>query len=113
LLHDSKFIFFDKNEARIFLCFYLDYNYEEARKPDYNSDEVLYEKGVIALYISGQQTITFPLFVSDLPIKQYLSYENYKSKPMTSSMSETIWTTASRIDKRLQLTNEINDEDSE
>jgi len=113
LLHDSKFIFFDKKEARIFLCFYLDYNYEEARKPDYNSDEVLYENGVIALYISGQQTITFPLFVSDLPIKQYLSYENYKSKPMTSSMSETIWTTASRIDKRLQLINEINDEDSE
>lgn len=113
LLHDSKFIFFDKQEAKIFLCFYLDYNYEEARKPDYNSDEALYEKGVIALYISGQRTITFPLFVSDLPIKQYLSYENYKSKQMTSSMSETIWTTASRIDKRMQLTNELNDEESE
>lgn len=113
LLHDSKFIFFDKNEAKIFLCFYMDYNYEEARKPDYNSDEVLYEKGVIALYILGKRSITFPLFVSDLPIKQYLSYENYKSKPMTSSISETIWTTANRIDKRLQLTNEINNEVSE
>lgn len=109
LLHDSKFIFFDKNEARIFLCFYLDYNYELTRKPDYNLDDVLYEKGVIALYISGHRNITFPLFVSDLPIKQYLSYENYKIKSMTSSMSETIWTTAIRIDKRLQLTNEIND----
>lgn len=113
LLHDSKFIFFDKNEARIFLCFYLDYNYEEAQKPGYNPDEVLYEKGVIALYISGQRTITFPLFVSGLPIKQFLSYENYKSKKMKSSMSETIWTTVSRIDKRLQLTNEINGEDGE
>jgi len=113
LLHDSKFIFFDKIEARIFLCFYLDYNYEEVQKPNYNSEEVLYEKGVIALYISVQRSFSFPLFVSDLPIKQYLSYANYKSKIMTLSMSETIWTTASRIDKRLQLTNEINDEDIE
>lgn len=116
LLHDSKFIFFDKNEARIFLCFYLDYNIEEAQKPDYKPDEVLYEKGVVALFISGQsghQTTTFPLFVSDLLIKQYLSCENFKANTMIRSMSETIWTTASRIDEHLQLTNDINRIDSE
>ena len=108
LLHDSKFTFFDKSEAKLFLCFYLNCNAEEAQKTNYNPGDILYEKGVIALYISAQDTITFPLFVSDLQIKNYLPYKTYKENPLTSDISKTIWTTASRIEMRLQLINDTN-----
>ncbi len=104
LLHDSKFVFFDKNEGRIFLCFYFDYNLEEAQKENYNPSEYLYNNGVIALYISGKGCPTIPLFVSDLPIKNYLTYEAYIRNPLSSDISETIWTTASRVENILQLT---------
>lgn len=104
LLHDCKFTFYDKNEARTFLCFYLTYNAEEAKQPEYDVSKALYNKGVIALYLSGEHTITFPLFVSDLPIRNYLPYDVYMKNPLDSDISEAIWTTASRVNKQLQLT---------
>lgn len=106
LLHDSKFTFYDKNDARIFFCSYIDYNYEKTQAPDYDSIEDLYNNGVLALYISGDKTMTFPLFVSDLPIKKYINYELFMSNPSVSSMKEIPWTTAKRIDNTLQLTEE-------
>ncbi len=109
LLHDCKFTFFDKAEARIFLCFYLQYNFEEAQKPNYNYDKLLYDNGVLALYIS-EKKITFPLFVSELLIKNYLPYADYISKPLSPNITEIVWTTATRIDKHLQLTNDSDNE---
>jgi hypothetical protein len=105
LLHDCKFIFYDKNHANTFLSFYLKYNVEEAKQAGFNISKTLYDKGVIALYLSGEHTITFPLFVSDLPIRNYLPYEDYLKHPLDSHISEAIWTTTSRINKQLQLTN--------
>lgn len=99
LLHDCTFTFFDKSEARIFLCIYIEHE-------DNRSEEELYEKGVLALYISGGHGLTFPLFVSDLAIKNYLSIESFESNQLVSSVSKIPWITAKRKNGLLQLTAE-------
>ena len=107
LLHDSKFVFYDKNEARAYLCFYLNYNPEHLETPNFSVRDELYSSGVIALYISYKskdKINNLPLFVSDLPIKKYLDYNIYKTNPIDSYNSEIRWITASRIDNELQLT---------
>lgn len=105
LLHDSKFTFYDKNEARTFLCLYLGNNYEMAQSANYDIGEDMYSNGVLALYLEGEHTITFPLFVSDLPVKKYLSYDVYNKHQINSSISKSIWTTATRAGNTiLQLT---------
>lgn len=105
LLHDSTFTFYDKEESRNYLGFYLDLNRED--ESQMSREEAIYHHGYIALYISGMNKMTYPLFVSDLPVKKYLSYEAYKSNPVTSNFSESGWTTAGRVGKLLQLINDI------
>lgn len=104
LIHDCKFVFYDKREANTYLCFYLDYNYNEAKNPDYDLVDDLYKNGVIGLYITGKDRIEFPLFVSDLPIKKYVPFEIYKSMQNHSTIMKVDLTTASRINGLLQLT---------
>nr|WP_121270869.1 hypothetical protein [Pedobacter schmidteae] len=103
LLHDSKFIFYDKNEARNFLGFYL---------PPLGSDGTenmdtrsIYEYGLLALYTSGAGSVTFPLYVSGLRVKDYISADEFKKFPELTNFSESFWITAERIDNRLQLVN--------
>jgi hypothetical protein len=108
LLHDSTFTFYDGNEARVFLCFSLTSEKETANP--INSRErsnSVYESGVIALYLSyprGSKGTSMPLFVSDLPIRKYLGYDQYSSNPSNSSMSEIPWITATRVGEELKLT---------
>jgi len=107
LLHDSKFVFYDKNIASAYLSFYLTYDPETFNKPDFNQSEAIYESGVIALYITyktGDKTMSIPLYVSDLPIKKYLKNNIFLANPVHSSFLEIKWITASRVENELQLT---------
>jgi hypothetical protein len=103
LLHDSKFIFYDKNEARTFLCLYIGDNGLESQKDDYDIVDDLYNNGVIGLYLEDKETLTFPLFVSDLPVKKYLQREALLKSPLRSNISKSIWTTAGRLNGKLYL----------
>lgn len=110
LLHDSKFVFYDKNEARAHLCFYLAYDPKYSDIKNFSVSDELYNTGVIALYIyykTGDKGWSIPLFVSDLTIKKYLSENFYKVNPIDSYNSKINWITASRIDRKLQLCNLI------
>jgi hypothetical protein len=104
LLHDSKFIFYDKSEAKVWLCLYLGDNGLKAQDPDYDLEADLYDNGVFALYLDGAGTLSFPLVVSDLPIKKYIPHDIFKTDRVQSNISRCIWTTATRIGNSLQLT---------
>jgi hypothetical protein len=104
LIHDCKIVFYDKKEAIIYLCFYLDYNYNDLQKPDYDLAIDLYENGVIGLYIASKEIMELPLFVSDLKIKKYVPLEIYNSVQNHSTIMKIDLTTASRINGVLQLT---------
>ncbi|MFA4869577.1 MAG: hypothetical protein WC623_15340 [Pedobacter sp.] len=108
LLHDSTFTFYDKEESRNYLGFYLDHNSKDDKQMC--REEAVYHYGYIALYISGMNKMSYPLFVSDLPVKRYLSYEAYKCKPAISNFSESGWITAGRVGNNLQLINDTIDE---
>lgn len=102
LLHDSKFIFYDNNLARTFLC---SYNSFENGSHD-NSDNLSYENGVIALYLSyklGTKSNIYPLYVSNLKIKNYLPLEEYLRHPFNNHISEIPWITAKRVNGKLWL----------
>jgi hypothetical protein len=103
LLHDSRFIFYDKHEARTFLCLYLGDNFQKSQTKDYDIQRDMYENGVLALYLEGSETMTIPLFVSDLRIKDYLRFEDYAKEPALASISESMWITASRNGNSLPL----------
>jgi hypothetical protein len=110
LLHDCRFVFFDKNEAKVFLSFYLDNKTDRKARSGSDVNEILYNEGVIALYISyksGHKTTTFPLFVSNLAIHKYLKHEAYKANFSGRDISEIPWTTASRVGGELQLIKDI------
>lgn len=106
LLHDSKFTFLDRSEGRLFFCPYLEYNYEKAQGEGYKHEDDLYNNGVWALYVSCSGTLVFPLFVSELPIKKYLSAIEFSLIPNISSLSKIPWTTATRVEGILRLTSE-------
>lgn len=103
LLHDSKFMLYDKKEARNFLGLYL-------HPQDNNSGEniatpSIYEKGLLALFTCGADSVTFPLYVSDLLVKDYISADEFNKFPELKSFSESPWITAERIDDKLRLVN--------
>lgn len=107
LLHDSKFVFYDKNEARAYLCFYRKHDFEVSKGANFNDREALYGSGVIALYITykaGAKKTSVPLFVSELPIKKYLRCDIFMENSAESYDSEIQWISASRIGNELQLT---------
>lgn len=105
LLHDSKFTFYDKNIARTFLCCYhsLDNKLSES------SQQLAYENGVIALYINykiGTKSNTYPLYVSKLKIRDYLTLEEYLKHPSDNYIAEIPWITAKRLNQKLSLATE-------
>lgn len=107
LLHDSTFKFYDNKKSRIFLGIYLHPNPESESAPGYDRNVRLYEEGLLCLFSSGKDSVTFPLVVSDLPVKNYLSYSEYLKNNIYSSVSELSAIMAVRIGKDLQLSNEI------
>ena len=103
LLHDSKFILYDKKEARNFLGFYL--HPQDSNSSEDMDTQSIYEKGLLALYTCGAGSATFPLYVSDLFVKDYISADEFKKFPELTNFSESLWITAERIDNKLQLVN--------
>lgn len=107
LLHDSTFTFYDGNNARTYICFYLDApNDLEETKINYSSLESMQKKGVIALYITYQvfgKTNSYPLFVSDLKINKYFDLNESDIIDPDYMIMEVPWSTAIRIDKQLKL----------
>jgi hypothetical protein len=105
LLHDSKFVFYDKNIARAFLCLYTEWNSKPADDKLSEKDN-MFQKGVLALYItykSGEKTTSIPLFVSKLAMKKYISKDSYMTTPSDLFKSEIKWIVANRVGKNLQL----------
>lgn len=102
LLHDAKFIFYDKTVARAYLCFYLENNGKYVKDENYDESNAIYESGVVALYLSDK-TLSAPLYVSDLPVNKYLN-RNVKNRTL-KIFSEIEWITSSRIENKLYLTN--------
>jgi hypothetical protein len=100
LIHDAKFIFYDKAKATIFLCIYQDPPKTAEKVKSF--DDNIYENGVVALYISGAR-VNFPLFVSDLKIKNYLPYNDFISQPAINNMKLIPWVSAIRVNGMLQL----------
>lgn len=103
LLHDSTFEFYDKNTAEIYLCAYLDF---DPLKPFRESPIEIYNEGVLALYInynSKNSSNSYPLFVSDLKVKNYVSAEDYTEFPVSRSTETIPWISAERINNNLKL----------
>jgi len=106
LLHDSSFEFFDKNIARVYLCCNLKKESRDKSSTDLSHQDYLYQNGVLALYITYKfenKTTSYPLFVSDLEIKNYIDYEDFSSQDVSELQTELPWFNAIRPDKKLKL----------
>jgi hypothetical protein len=101
LLHDSKFILYDKKDARNFLGFYL--HPQDSDNSENQDTRTIYENGFLALFTCGAGSVTFPLYVSDLLIKDYISADEFQKNPELKNFSESPWITAERIDDKLRL----------
>lgn len=113
LLHDAKFIYYDNNCADIFLCFYLDgpLNYSKDEIDKRNNPMFGYDRGVLALYVTydiESKKRTFPLFVSNLLVKEYLSFEEFSSfyKHEGDTLTHIPWIIATRRNGHLILSQE-------
>lgn len=105
LLHDSIFEFYDKNTSRVYLCAYLDNSKIEKNK-SISQKELLFESGVLALYTNYKaagKSNSFPLFVSEIKLKDYIERQDFMSKNIDSSMSEIPWISAKRYGDKLKL----------
>lgn len=101
LLHDSIFEFYDKNTARVYLCAYLESN-EIEKKVSICTKEILFEYGVLALYTNYKyvnKTNSFPLFVSEIKLKDYIEREDFMKENIDRSIREIPWISAKRYGK--------------
>jgi len=106
LIHDSTFEFYDKNNARVYLCSYLENNEIETEQT-ISQKEKIYEYGVLALYTNYEfqgKSNSFPLFVSEIKLKDYISKKEFISQNIENSICEIPWISAKRQDKKLKLT---------
>jgi hypothetical protein len=106
LMHDSAFQFYDKNIANVYLCSYYENNIKEQKEDSISYNELLYEFGVLALYTNyefGGKSNSYPLFVSDIKLKDYINREDFLDKNIHTSISEIPWISAKRYDKKLRL----------
>lgn len=109
LLHDSNFIFYDKNISRTFMSFYLEYpaNGSDEEYQYHHTKQAMLEKGVIALYLNYQsfgKSNSVPLFVSDLKVSEYCHLFETSQTETNYHVQEIPWTTAQRIGGKLMLT---------
>lgn len=106
LMHDSTFEFYDKNIATVHLCSYYENNRIEQKEIHIPSNELLYDYGVLALYISyefGGKSNFYPLFVSEIKLKNHISRKDFIDKNINDSISKIPWISAKRYDKKLRL----------
>lgn len=106
LIHDSTFEFYDKNTARVYLCSYLENNEIRTEQP-MSQKEKIYEFGVLALYTNYKfqgKSNSFPLFVSEIKLKDYISRKEFINKDIESSICEIPWISAKQQDGKLKLT---------
>jgi len=102
LIHDSIFEFYDKNTARVYLCAYDEYRENKST----TQKEVLYENGVLALYTNYKfkdKSNSFPLFVSNIKLKNYIDRESFMKENIESSITEIPWISAERDNNILKL----------
>jgi hypothetical protein len=109
LLHDSNFIFYDKDISRTFMSFYIDYpvNGSDEECQYHYTKQAMLEKGVIALYLNYKsfgRSNSVPLFVSDLKVSEYGHLFKINQTETIYNIQEIPWTTAQRIDGKLMLT---------
>ena len=105
LIHDSIFEFYDKNTARVYLCAYLENN-EIKENESISQKELLYENGVLALYTNYKfesKSNSFPLFVSEIKLKNHINKEDFMNENIDSSISEIPWISAKRENRKLKL----------
>ncbi|WP_299568490.1 hypothetical protein [uncultured Pedobacter sp.] len=98
LLHDSKFHYFDGAQSRNYLGFYHEIDRTQV------DQDLLYNTGTLALFTEGART-TFPLFVSDLKISDYLEQAEFAPKKF-KNFAESPWITAGRKEGILKLMDE-------
>jgi hypothetical protein len=107
LLHDAIFTFFDGNNARSFMCFYLEPPRDKKIDiTEYFNADNMQQHGTIALYITCgyyDKKNSFPLFVSDLKIQDYFDFSSVTESIDRYNMNEVPWTTARRVDGKLKL----------
>lgn len=105
LLHDAAFEFYDKNQAKVYLCYYFGKE-ADSHPSDSAGKEQLFQNGVLALYITYKyhdSTTSCPMFVSDLKISDYIDSEDFFSDQIGAMELEIPWITAKRIDGKLKL----------
>lgn len=110
LLHDTRFVFYDGIQANVYICNYLNpptiptkENFEKQSKPEF-----VYAKGNIALCITyevRENTMSIPLFVSDLIIGDYIDKTEFMKlyNSYCPTNEEIPWSTACRINEKLML----------
>ncbi|AIM60344.1 hypothetical protein IX49_07340 [Cellulophaga lytica] len=104
LIHDSTFEFYDKNTARVYLCSYLEHNKVEQQSTDIK--ENIYDSGVLALYTNYKsigKSNSFPLFVSEIKLKDYITREEFNKVSIESSICEIPWISAKQREGKLKL----------
>ncbi len=102
LIHDSTFEFYDKNTARVYLCAYNEYTKNETTA----QKETLYRNGVLALYINYKfkdKSNSFPLFVSNIKLENYIDRENFMKENIERSITKIPWISAKRDKTKLKL----------
>lgn len=105
LLHDSTFRFYDGNQGKVFLCLYDDFKKMEIGTDSENSLR-LFENGVLALYLKyeqGQATHYQPLYISELPIRQYVSKREFLERHVSQAMNPIPWICARQSGGKLKL----------
>lgn len=107
LLHDSKFICYGNDVARVSLCSYIEPGKFVNSDENDTMEDHIYANGVLALYVAsgprGSNILSFPLVVSDVPIKDFVEWDVFKKGGIKESMQELPWITAARADNKLKL----------
>lgn len=106
LLHDSKFVFFDKNLANVYICSYYPNDNSKQNEVTDSINQTIYDYGVLALYINYEfqgKSNAHPLFVSDILIKDYIDRNDFMNQKIDQSISEIPWICAKRTNKKLTL----------
>lgn len=106
LLHDSKFEFFDKNTARVYLSTYYPENSNHKNENITSKKELIYELGVLALYTNYKfldKSNFYPLFVSNIKLKDYIDKEDFMNTDIDIFVSEIPWISSKRHNTKLRL----------
>jgi hypothetical protein len=106
LLHDSSFVFYDKNIANVFLCFYCEPSVLENQNKERTTNQNLYKSGVLALYTNykyRERSNIFPLYVSEIPISSVVDKDEFLNNEPIETLRKIPWISAKRRGSRFRL----------